>query len=1007
MAEDLASLRSIFADPPREYTSGPLWVWNDMLTEEQIVSTLEDLVSQGVKQAFVHPRPGLMTPYLSEDWFRLWKKALETAERLDMNIWIYDENSYPSGFAGGFVPEALPDSRAQGLVMEDVAAAPAWADDMLAVYRKSDGGSTNVTDAVRRGDAAGDGPFTVVRIALAGSSPWYGGWWYVDLLKPGVTQKFLDVTLGAYEREIGDRFGKRMPGSFTDEPHLKPVGQFHWTADLPEQFQKRWGYDLMEHLPSLLQPVGDWRRVRHNYYQTLCDLFVDRWAKPYYDYCEAHHLDFTGHYWEHEWPNCTSIPDNMAMYAWHQRPAIDCLFNRYGEDVRAQFGNTRSVLELASVANQLGRRRTLCEAYGGGGWDMRFEDMKRIGDWLFVLGVNTMDEHLSRISMRGARKADYPPSFSYHATWWDSYHVVSNYFTRLAAALSHGKQINDILVLEPTTTAWMYQTEPAEPRTVLGDTFQKLVVDLAQAQVEFDIGSEDIIADRGSVTGNGFIVGERTYHTVVVPALTENLNAKTVALLEAYVGAGGVVFACGDGAPAYIDGTPSDRVATLAKAPSWKTTDAAALAHTLLDGQALRGPVVRRDDGDLGILYHHRRQFEDGEVLYLVNTSLDHPSRGTVEGLNGVPTSWDLETGETGLPYETTMTSGNGTRTFDLAPGGSLLLSWARGPLAPSALVSASLSDELNPVGPPQVSRVEPNVLILDYLDLACKGQELDRVYYARAAEFVFQQHGLENNPWDHAVQFKDNLISKTFPADSGFTATYRFTIGGDIPADLRVVVERPDLYTIACNGHAVTAIPGAWWFDKQFGVISVAKAATAGENTLTLTATPFTMFHEIAAVFVLGDFALDAGENGFTIAAPRAMTLGPWNEQGMPLYGDAVVYTEQFDIADPAEEYRVTVPEWYGSVAEVFVNGEPAGHIWHQPWERTVSGLKAGVNTVEVRVTGTPKNTFGPHHGDAGLGLAGPGNFRQGPEPGPPAGTAYDTIGYGIFAPFTLAPVE
>ena len=46
-----------------------------------------------------------MTPYLSPEWFDLWKTALNEAERLDMNVWIYDENSYPSGFAGGFVPE--------------------------------------------------------------------------------------------------------------------------------------------------------------------------------------------------------------------------------------------------------------------------------------------------------------------------------------------------------------------------------------------------------------------------------------------------------------------------------------------------------------------------------------------------------------------------------------------------------------------------------------------------------------------------------------------------------------------------------------------------------------------------------------------------------------------------------------------------------------------------------------------------------------------------------------
>ena len=113
----------------------------------------------------------------------------------------------------------------------------------------------------------------------------------------------------------------------------------------------------------------------------------------------------------------------MAMYAWHQRPGIDTLMNEYNEGVNAQFGNVRAVREVSSIANQLGRRRTLCEAYGAGGWDLRFEDMKRIGEWLVVLGVNMIDEHLSFITLRGTRKRDHPQSFSYHEPWWNSYHV--------------------------------------------------------------------------------------------------------------------------------------------------------------------------------------------------------------------------------------------------------------------------------------------------------------------------------------------------------------------------------------------------------------------------------------------------------------------------------------------------------------------------------------------------------------------------------------------------------
>ena len=54
---DSAAVKKLFAKPPREYATAPLWVWNDQLTDAQIRGTLSDLAGQGVRQAFVHPRP--------------------------------------------------------------------------------------------------------------------------------------------------------------------------------------------------------------------------------------------------------------------------------------------------------------------------------------------------------------------------------------------------------------------------------------------------------------------------------------------------------------------------------------------------------------------------------------------------------------------------------------------------------------------------------------------------------------------------------------------------------------------------------------------------------------------------------------------------------------------------------------------------------------------------------------------------------------------------------------
>ena len=1002
-----ASVKALFADPPRQHSSGPLWVWNDMLTEEQIVSTLEDLANQKVKQVFVHPRPGLMTPYLSDDWFRLWKVALKEAERLDMNVWIYDENSYPSGFAGGLVPDAMPESRGRGLILREEKQPGKLGDNLVAVFRLSDDGYENVTHLTRTDQELPEARYLIASVQRAGNSPWHGGRCYVDLLYPGVTEKFLSVTMDPYARQVGAQFGKRIPGSFTDEPHLRPAGGLPWTDDLPQVFEKRWGYNLTDHLPSLVRPLGDWKRVRHNYLQVLLDLFIERWAKPYYEYCERHGLEFTGHYWEHEWPNSLMAPDNMAMYAWHQRPSIDTLMNQYREDTHAQFGNVRAVKELSSVANQLGRERTLCEAYGAGGWDLRFEDMKRIGDWLYVLGVNTLNEHLSYITIRGARKRDHPQSFSYHTPWWRAYHIMAQYFTRLSLVLSRGRQINDVLVIEPTTTAWMYQADSKHRSQLgsIGSQFQDMILSLERAQVEYDIGCEDIIARHGSVEAASFKVGERRYGTVVLPPLTENLNSATIDLLEAYLKAGGAVICCGP-PPSREDGQLSDRGQNIASSSGWRRVEPAAVVG-ILRSRSKDGFIIKRDENDKGILFHHRRQLDDGEFLFLANTSIDSPSAGTITSTRQGIEQWDLETGQTNTYPFTKRASGVKAR-FELPPCGSLLLFLSSEPRAPGS-PEAETASAIAAKGKLRVRRVQNNVLTLDYVDVTAGGETKKNVYFYQASRFAFAKNGMGRNPWDSAVQFRDEIIKKKFAADSGFVATYRFTIEKDVPKTLYIVIERPDLYSITCNGKAVSAIKKSWWLDKSFGKIDIGAAAIVGENAVTIKASPMTIYHELEPAYVLGDFVLRAGDSGFVIL-PNGKTdldVGEWNQQGHPFYGAEVSYTQRFEIPRPSGRYRVKLSKWYGSVAEVIVNGQSAGYVGYQPWRKDVTAqIKPGVNTVKVVVVGTLKNTLGPHHAGAVVGAAWPNMFQRGPETGPPPGEKYHTIGYGLLQPFVLEHV-
>lgn len=91
-----SQLKNQFVDPSSEFRSAPLWDWNDIITEEGIAYQMQEFKKAGIGGVFVHPRPGLITEYISEDWHQLFDFTVQKGKELGMKVWIYDENSYPS-----------------------------------------------------------------------------------------------------------------------------------------------------------------------------------------------------------------------------------------------------------------------------------------------------------------------------------------------------------------------------------------------------------------------------------------------------------------------------------------------------------------------------------------------------------------------------------------------------------------------------------------------------------------------------------------------------------------------------------------------------------------------------------------------------------------------------------------------------------------------------------------------------------------------------------------------
>ena len=977
--DSLARLRTLFPRPPAEFSTLPFFVWNGEVTESVIDRELKDFSEQGIYGFIIHPRPGLITPYLSDRWFQLMRYTADRAKKLGMEVWLYDEDSYPSGFAGGHVPAEMPESynQGQGLALQEKGPCK------ILLQRVGD----RFEDVTGMTEPSGAG-FYCFGLTQYPARSWNAGYPYVDVLLPGVTEKFISVTMTGYEKTFGPDLGRTVPGVFSDEPNINPPGRgdVKYTPDLFVQFQKRWGYDLKTNLPSLVEEVGDWRRIRHNYYSLLLDLFIERWSKPYHDYAESKGIAWTGHYWEHTWPNPGEGPDNMAMYAWPQIPGIDMLFNQFSEGVNAQFGNVRSVKELASVANQIGQRRTLSETYGGGGWDLRFEDMKRLGDWEYALGVNLMNQHLSFGTIAGVRKYDYPQSFSYHEPWWKHYGVLGDYFARLSLALSAGDEVNRILVLEPTTSAWMYAGARPNARMMqIGTAFQEFITRLAHNQVEFDLGSENIVKDHGRVDGKQFVVGKRSYDVVVLPPGTENLDAPTARLIRQYIQVGGKLTAYTTG-ELFVDGAPGGF--SIAQPPE--------------------EPANPDITGVEGMLFHRRRRLKDGELWFFVNSSLETSAGATVKAPGKSVEKLDPLTGHT-TPYPAKLAAGSLEFSVALPPAGSLLVVAKDAPGPAASAPPPAAGQVVEPSSPLTVTRTAPNALRIDYCDLTLNGVTRKDVYFFRAADEVFKAYGFaEGDPWNTAVQFKTSILDRNkFAPDSGFEATFWFDVAEGVnTASLRVVVERPPLWKVSVNGNPVDNQPGQWYLDVDFGTYAIGRYIKPGRNSITLVARPMSVHNELEPVHIIGEFGVAAQDRGFRVVPAPTLKVGSWKDQNLPFYADSVSYTGRFALARGAK-YKVVLGRWAGTVAEVRVNGKSAGVIGWQPYELPIDNLaRSGRNVVEVLVSGSLKNLLGPHHGNIVRGMASPGNVRNAPTTMPP-GADYDQFPYGLMEDFKVVRIK
>lgn len=519
----------------KKYKSIPFWSWNDRLEKEELIRQIDWMKQNGIGGFFMHARSGLRTEYMSEEWMECVRICIDHAKKIGLQAWLYDENGWPSGFAGGKLLE--DDQNHDKYLTYTIGKYEAEA--LVSYIIKED-------ELIRTNKNITGEEYLNVFEKLSTST--------ADILNPDVVKKFIELTHEEYKKQLGSNLFGEIKGFFSDEPQY-----YRWnlpyTDMVKEYFSSTYGEDILDGIGLLILKKKGYRRFRYMYWTAMQKLLLDNFAKTVYNWCETNGKQFTGHYIEevslgYQMLCCGGI---MPFYEYEHIPGIDWLSRLCDSPI--------SMKQVSSVAAQLGKKQILCEMYAGCGWDITPRELKRITEYMYINGINLTCQHLLPYSEKGNRIHDYPAHYSDINPWVrENFKEFNDYFTNLGALLCESAINPDVAVLQPIRSAYFDYDRSLEKEgfgvVELDNKYSELLLKLESSGVDYHLLDETLLAKYCRVEDTSIICGECVYKVLILPYCV-TMDSSTEKILKKYVANGGKVYLF-DGKPQFIEWIPFD-----------------------------------------------------------------------------------------------------------------------------------------------------------------------------------------------------------------------------------------------------------------------------------------------------------------------------------------------------------------------------------------------------------------------------------------------------------------
>jgi len=1005
---DMTQLREQFQAPPAKFGFAPFWFLNHELDDDELRWQINEMKDNGIGGFILHPRHGLITEYLSEEWFERMRVCIEEAHKLGMKAYLYDENNWPSGPVDGRVFEKHPEYRQSCCVCsgqwnvsggKTIRQKLDTRDGLIAVVAAQvDGGILRglpngallldafVDDDLLFWEAPPGAKWSVMVFArkiLRGVTFFDG---YLDTLNKDAVAEFIRMTHGEYTARFAGYYGGTVDGMFTDEPTMCTWAddEIPFTPSFAAEFSRRHGYDLYSALPAAFFDAGErTAQLRCDYWDTATNIYQQSYFKQIYDYCDPLRLNSIGHVF---------AEGEFYLHAKHQgdffRSAKYMHFggcDQLGETTWPTPGSPWNNNLLApkfasSAAHLFNKPRTMCESFGcASGWKIDLRNLKWMSDWLIVNGVNLLGPHAFYYSVQGVRKWECPPGEFYQSAFWPYYRYLADYAARLCTILSDAKHSADVAVLYPIRSMWSaIDPTNTELSKAIITGFELVTNALLRAGFDFDIVPEEELID-GNFTHKleHKASGER-YKALVIPPVT-TLLAETASFIAECADRGANVV--------LVDRFPDEfvsRVGTAWSDHDWNRDLFAAQfgrEYDLNTGafSAREGAedhysavhITEAADADEYCLADHLSDtlphlFSPDVVVHNVSSRKPycghivhcHYRKGEIDFYFFVNTSREqacsaaVSLDALGVPSMWNTETGEvvGIDEYDF-DGERTAFKLDFEPCE-SHLISISptpiCEETVVLAGEPKFGKV-----------ISLSGEwsfTTARPNVLPLAEWRFTMASHAGRDAGGA----SHIYETEFECDAVLT-TARLAIDG-------LVIEkiwrrsRKIHVDITLNGEKVGAFEKGEYIDHHILEADVLPLIKQGRNKLRIVCNtqllPAGSLSDPA--YLIGDFHVSGKAGKWKLVpASGTITTGDWASQGYPFYSGIGCYTQTVTLPRTTKRVylRMAKP---GDVAEVVVNGEFAAVLPWEPWVADITDLvKSGDNEITIKVANSMTNVF------------------------------------------------